>query len=151
MSQIQSILESLADYLEKSDEYFNKQFYFDLSQINPNTTMPCMCFQVETTSEDYEQAGLNPDCRTLTKQVSILSCIDIIESSKAIKELWDYEELLIKSIRKVLPCEIHEDLMSINYVSSTPLDSLWIHTTDKNEDECFCNSLTVTFDLEYAI
>lgn len=151
MSKIQEILESMAKYLTEADEYFNKEFYFDLSQLNPNVDCPCLCFQIEATNEPVTQLALNPECRSIVKSVSLLSCIDIVDQEQIIEELWNYEELLISVLRRVMPYDIHPDLIGITYTSSTPFSSLWLHSEDKDESTFFSNSLTVTFDIEYAI
>lgn len=152
MSVIQDILEGLSKHLVNTDSYFaGKKFYFDLSQVTASTDMPCFCFNSTGTMEDSDGAGLNPDCRSLLRTIEFIALTDTTDSELLIKELWDFEEKLIKNLREVFPQDINPNFFTLKYTNTSSIDSLWTKTEGEQEGKFLCNMLYCVYDIEYQI
>lgn len=151
MSVIQQILQDLADHLQEADSYFDEEFYFDTSQATASLNFPCFCYQVIQTNEDYASGSLNPDCREYVKLVQLSCLTDTTNPDTLIKELWDFEEKLITTLRGVIPQDINPNLMELNFTRSSALDSLWSIPDNENDSEFLCNELFAVYELKYVI
>jgi len=152
MSVIQEIVEDINRFLVKSNTYFSdKKFYFDLSQVSANTELPCFCWNSTKTEENQADKGLNPECRSLKKEIQFMALTNTTDTSQLIKELWDFEEKTILAFRDEFPQNINENLMNIDYTGSSSIDSLFTKTEDKTEGKFFANLLYCTYNLEYMI
>ena len=152
MSKFQDILEALSKELTQLPICRNKNFYFDLSQINANTELPCICFQEFDSDPDYYQQQNNMGCTTLTIPVQIILCIPFKDTSKLISDLWNFREILTKRFGNMMFKDVHPNLVEMKYVGSSALASIEFLAFDYNDNEKFmCSTIAVKFLLKYDL
>ena len=152
MSVFQNILESLSKELTQLPICRNKNFYFDLSQVNANTELPCIVFQEFDSDPDYYKQENSMGCTTLTLPIQIILCIPFKDTSKLIADLWNFREVLTKKFGNVMFKDIHPNLVNMEYVGSSALKSIEFVAFDYNDQEQFmCSSIAVKFLLTYDL
>lgn len=152
MSIFLDILENLSKELTQLPVCKNKNFYFDLSQVNANTELPCIVFQEFDSDPDYYKQENAMGCTTLTLPIQIILCIPIKDTSKLIADLWNFREILTKKFGNTMFCDIHPNLVEMKYVGSSALKSIEFRAFDYNDNEVFmCSSIAVKFLLKYTI
>lgn len=152
MSVFQDILENLSKELTQLPICRNKNFYFDLSQVNANTELPCLVFQEFDSDPDYYKQENSMGCVTLTLPIQIILCIPFKDSSKLIADLWNFREAITKKLSNVMFKDIHPNLVQMKYVGSSALKSIEFVAFDYNDQEQFmCSSIAVKFLLTYDL
>lgn len=152
MSVFQDILESLSKELTQLPICRNKNFYFDLSQVNANTELPCLVFQEFDSDPDYYKQENSMGCITLTLPIQIILCIPFKDTSKLIADLWNFREAITIKLSNVMFKDIHPNLVNMKYVGSSALKSIEFVAFDYNDQEQFmCSSIAVKFLLTYDL
>lgn len=152
MSVFQDILESLSKELTQLPVCRNKNFYFDLSQVNANTELPCLVFQEFDSDPDYYRQENSMGCVTLTLPIQIILCIPFKDTSKLIADLWNFREAITTKFSNVMFKDIHPNLVNMKYVGSSALKSIEFVAFDYNDQEQFmCSSIAVKFLLTYDL
>ena len=152
MSIFQDILENLSKELTQLPICRNKNFYFDLSQVNANTELPCLVFQEFDSDPDYYKQENSMGCVTLTLPIQIILCIPFKDTSKLIADLWNFREAITKKLSNVMFSDIHPNLVQMKYVGSSALKSIEFVAFDYNDQEQFmCSSIAVKFLLTYDL
>lgn len=152
MSVFQDILENLSKELTQLPICRNKNFYFDLSQVNANTELPCLVFQEFDSDPDYYKQENSMGCVTLTLPIQIILCIPFKDSSKLIADLWNFREAITMKFSNVMFKDIHPNLVQMKYVGSSALKSIEFVAFDYNDQEQFmCSSIAVKFLLTYDL
>lgn len=152
MSVFQDILESLSKELTQLPICRNKNFYFDLSQVNANTELPCLVFQEFDSDPDYYKQENSMGCITLTLPIQIILCIPFKDTSNLIADLWNFREAITRKFSDVMFRDIHPNLVQMKYVGSSALKSIEFVAFDYNDQEQFmCSSIAVKFLLTYDL
>jgi len=152
MSVFQDILENLSRELTQLPICRNKNFYYDLSQVNANTELPCLVFQEFDSDPDYYKQENSMGCVTLTLPIQIILCIPFKDTSKLIADLWNFREAITIKFSNVMFRDIHPNLVEMKYVGSSALKSIEFTAFDYNDNEVFmCSSIAVKFLLTYDL
>lgn len=152
MSIFLEILENISKELTSLPVCKNKNFYYDLSQINANTELPCITFQEFDSDPDYYKQEMGMGCTTLTLPIQIILCIPEKDTSKLISYLWDFREELTKKFSRMMFRDIHPNLANMEYVGSSALKSIEFIAFKFNDNKEFsCSSIAVKFLLTYDL
>lgn len=148
MSVLQEILEDLADYITSSPDYNSLEVYYDDSMMDPNISLPAISFQVGET-EESKGSG----CDEYLKELDIRLHTSTLDKSALIRELWDFEEQIIKIIRKgnreSTLSKRHD--MELTYQKTLPIGALVYNPPGSDKEVFFSNLLRVVFQLRYNL
>jgi hypothetical protein len=147
MSVLQEILEDLAEYITSSPEYNSLKVYYDDSMMDPNISLPAISFQVGETEES--KSG----CGEYIKELDIRLHTRTLDKSALIRELWDFEEQIIKIMKKgnmdgtLSP----RNELELTYKKTLPLRALVYNPPGTDKEVFFSNLLSVSFQFRYTI
>ena len=155
MSVLKEILENLAEYMANHPEfkdYSDLEFYFHEAEMNGNTEVPSMCFQLVYNDDNREKKTNNRDCREFFRGMKIELHTRTIDHSTLQDELWNFEETLFKVFSNIAFENIHPNLHDVKYVGTNPIAHIyWQPFKDEKEEEWFSNCITVLYELDYTI
>ena len=153
MSTFQEILEKISEKLTEHEICKNKEFYFDLSQLTPNTEFPCICFQESSSEAEYWQQSVGAGCITLTVPIEILLCTSEKTPPELIAQLWDFREEVIKFLNNQIVSDIHPSIESLKYRGASALESIeWQVILEYNDNkEIMINNIAIKYLLSYNI
>lgn len=139
--------------MTKHDICKNKEFYFDLSQMNANTELPCLCFQERSSESEYYKQTLQANCITLTIPIQILLCIPYKNDSQLISGLWRFREEVMSFLNTKIPQDINPHLTALHYHGASALESIMFKTGKNfNDDNDFmCSTIAIYYDMEYVL
>lgn len=131
----------------------NKEFYFDLSQMNANTELPCLCFQERSSEAEYYKQTVQANCITLTIPIQILLCIPYKSNSQLISMLWKFREEIMIYLKNKIPQDINPHLTNLRYHGASALESIMWKTGNKYNDnsDFMCSTIAIYYNMEYTI
>ena len=150
MSKWGDILISLRDIIQNSDEFKNIGVYFDESEMNSNTPLPCISFKVGK----KEVLNSKADCTEYSRRLTIRLHTKTLDKRELQEELYDYEEQLISVLNTARVMDIIPEYYDIFEVGSTSINALMFNSRkEANQFNMifFSNMLKINFEVRYEI
>ena len=149
MSVFESILVSLRDIIQDSEEFKDIDVYFDDSEMNPNVSLPAVSFKVGK-KEVVERCV---DGTEYVRHMEIRLHTETIDKRLLQSELYDYEEQLARIIINAKLTGLI-DGWDIMETGSRSIGALMFNSRkEANQFNMifFSNILRVSFDIRYKI
>lgn len=152
MSVILEILENLADYLGKQEEFADLDVYYSQSMMTANTEVPCISFKIKYADDNSEKKTINPSCSSIYRYIDIMLHTRNKNQGELEMELLDFDENIWKTLNEIYPNDLHPNLINIKYVGSLEPSALYFQMFRQNyKEEWFSNVITIRYELEYNI
>lgn len=115
--------------------------------------MPCLCFQERSSEAEYYRQEVNPNCVTLTVPIHIIMCLSEKSPPELISQLWDFREEVIKYLSTKIFSDIHPNLINLEYMGASALESIEWRTGNKYNDnsDFMADSIAIKYNLEYTL
>jgi len=149
MSVFESILVSLRDIIQDSEEFKDIDVYFDDSEMNPNVSLPAVSFKIGK-KEVVERCV---DGNEYIRHMEIRLHTETIDKRLLQSELYDYEEQLARIIINAKLTGLI-DGWDIMETGSRSIGALMFNSRkEANQFNMifFSNILRVSFDIRYKI
>lgn len=150
MSVWQSILVSLRDIIQNSDEFKNIGVYYDDSEMDPNTPLPAVSFKVGK----KEVLSSKADCTEYQRKLTINLHTMTLDKRELQMELYEYEEQLVSIINQARMRGDIPEFYEIVETGSSSIGALMFNARkEANQFNMifFSNILKVNFLIRYEI
>lgn len=143
-SGLQRALETIANTIYNSEEYYHSDIKYHILQVNPNKPAPLFVFDVDIFKND------DTSCLEMVKRLTIIRHLQFKEKDDALLSLWEYEETIIKLMKN-----LNSEFVELKYIETLPIFEF---TSGKNQNkqdnirsEYSTYALPVSFRLRYTL
>ena len=150
MSKWESILVSLRDIIQSSNEFKNIEVYYDDSELSPNVPLPAISFKVGK----KEVLSSKADCTEYQRKLTINLHTKTLDKRELQMELYEYEEQLVSIINNTRMRGEIPNFYEIVETGSSSIGALMFNARkEANQFNMifFSNILKVNFLIRYEI
>ena len=150
MSSWGDILVNLRDIIQSSDYFEDADVYFDESQMNPNNTLPAICFR----TGKKELANNSVTCREYIRGLEIRLCTEELDKPQLLDDLFEFEEQLIHVINNAVLTGRCLNTYEIIETGANRISALMWNARNEGgqyDYTFFCNMLIIKFNIRYTL
>lgn len=150
MSVFASILISLRDIIQESEEFKNIGVYYDDSEMNSNIPLPAVSFKVGK----KEVLSSTPQCTEYSRKLTIYLHTKTLDKRELQEELYEYEEQLVQVINRAIMNGSVPDFYEIVETGATKIQALMFNARkEANQFNMifFSNMLGINFSIRYTV